>query len=344
MSDNFDIKPHFGATLWRFFTSQLFYTTKYPTQSFAGQTIIVTGSNTGLGLEAARHFYRLNCAKVILAVRTIAKGEEAKEYIVRSEPHRHDGATAIEVWQLDLNSTQSTLDFADKVNSLPRLDAIVENAGVAAQKGGWTYQEGFETIIQVNVINTLLLALLVLPKLRETKKKFPDSTPHLEIVASEVHRFTKFPQASAPDLYAKLNEKEGSDINDRYNVSKLLEVLFVRELVTRIGADDFVSITIVNPGLCMSSLNRDGPAILQVMLNVVLRPIVRSTEQGARALVHGASVGMQSHGKFMSNGENEDVEAWIETEMGKKVQEKVFEQTMRVLEERKPGVGKSVGI
>jgi retinol dehydrogenase-12 len=41
----------------------------YPTKKFTGQTIIVTSSNVGLGLEAARHFVRLDAAKVIIAVR-----------------------------------------------------------------------------------------------------------------------------------------------------------------------------------------------------------------------------------------------------------------------------------
>jgi NAD(P)-dependent dehydrogenase (short-subunit alcohol dehydrogenase family) len=51
-----------------------------PTTSFKGQTIIVTGSNTGLGLEAARHFVRLDAPRVIIAIRSIKKGEDAKAY------------------------------------------------------------------------------------------------------------------------------------------------------------------------------------------------------------------------------------------------------------------------
>lgn len=45
--------------------NQLFKIPAYPVASFVGQTVIVTGSNVGLGLEAARHFVRLDAAKVI---------------------------------------------------------------------------------------------------------------------------------------------------------------------------------------------------------------------------------------------------------------------------------------
>lgn len=207
MADEFTIKPETGKTVRVFFYSQLFRKPPYPDHSFADQTIIVTGANVGLGFEAARHFYRLNCAKLILAVRTVSKGQAAKEDIVRTVKHRTDGAQAIEVWPLDLSSTASTLAFADRVGAdLPRVDAIVENAGISTQV--WSTVEGYESTIQVNVINTLLLALAVLPKLTETKRKFPGSSPHLEIVSSEVHRFTNFKEANAPDIYAKLNEEK----------------------------------------------------------------------------------------------------------------------------------------
>lgn len=67
-----------------FLYSQLFVRIPYPTRDFTNETVIVTGANAGLGLEAARHFTRLNAAKVILAVRSISKGEAAKQSIESS--------------------------------------------------------------------------------------------------------------------------------------------------------------------------------------------------------------------------------------------------------------------
>jgi NAD(P)-dependent dehydrogenase (short-subunit alcohol dehydrogenase family) len=84
-----------------FLYSQLFVRPQYPTKSFAGQTVIVTGSNVGLGKEAARHIARLGVSKLILAVRNVDAGEEAKGDI---ESTTNCGKMVIEVWQLDLSS------------------------------------------------------------------------------------------------------------------------------------------------------------------------------------------------------------------------------------------------
>ncbi len=377
MSEEFSIQPNIGAGLRIFFHSQLFCTPPYPTQSFANQTVIVTGSNTGLGFEAARHFYRLNCRRLILAVRTISKGQTAKEDIVRSVKHRSD-AEVIEVWPLDLNNTKSTLDFAERVKKeLPRLDVLVENAGI--NHTARSVSEGFEQTIQVNVINTFLLALSLLPKLRETKTLFPDSSPHLVITSSEAYRLSTFKEINAPDLYQKLNEEK--DYNgqewyvlnynhsifvllfflfisfrliscsfNRYQISKLLEVLFVRELVSRLKSTNSpepdVTIDLINPGLCKSNLSSENEKSfpINVIFFVLMSLLARSTEVGSRTIVHGASAGQASHGMFMSDGKNQDLEGWIYTDVGKRAQLKVFEQTMKILEAKKPGVWKAIGV
>ena len=74
-------------SLFEFFYNQLLFTV-------SSQTIIVTGSNVGLGLEAARHFTRLNADKVILAVRSFNKGSDAKKLIEESTKR----TKVVEVW------------------------------------------------------------------------------------------------------------------------------------------------------------------------------------------------------------------------------------------------------
>lgn len=197
------------AALFSFIKSQLFVTPPYPRQELSGQTIIVTGSNVGLGLEAARHFTRLNAAKVILGVRDVGKGEEAKRSIEASTKRQN----VLEVWQLDLASYDSVRKFADKVKGLDRLDAIVENAGIATDK--YRIAEEDEATITVNVVSTFLLALLVLPKLQETATKF-HVQPHLVIVSSEVHSFTSMPEKSSDNIFQTLSAKETARMNDRY--------------------------------------------------------------------------------------------------------------------------------
>lgn len=110
-----------------FLYSQLFVKLPQPTKDFSGQTIIITGSNTGLGLEAARHISRLGAGLVILAVRNQAKGEAAKKSILASTGHAD---TSIAVWDLDMQSYPSIQAFCAKASQLPRLDAVLENAGI----------------------------------------------------------------------------------------------------------------------------------------------------------------------------------------------------------------------
>ena len=111
--------------------SQLFKSVPKPTDNHERKTVIVTGSNIGLGLEAARPFTRLGASKVILAVRSTNKGEQAKENIER----KTDVKNIVEVWQLDMLFYQSVLDFAARIETeLERLDIVVINAGISARK------------------------------------------------------------------------------------------------------------------------------------------------------------------------------------------------------------------
>lgn len=146
-------------------------------QDCNGKTYIVTGANTGLGFECAKHLVRLSAAKVILGVRSLSKGETAKSKIEAAT-----GCKGVaEVWHLDLTSYNSVKEFAEKVRGLDRVDAVVENASVALDR--WTTAEGLETTLTVNVVSTFLLAVLILPKLQESSKKF-DNDPYLVVVGS----------------------------------------------------------------------------------------------------------------------------------------------------------------
>ncbi|KAK4461497.1 retinol dehydrogenase 14 [Cladorrhinum samala] len=342
----FPIATQLGKGLRLFFYSQLFVTPPYPKSSFAGKTVIVTGANAGLGLEASRHFYRLGAAKLILAVRTVSKGQAAKEDIVQSVKTRND-PDSIEVWPVDASSTESTLAFSGRVKStLDRLDVLVLNAGV--QNETFQLSEGYEQTVQVNVLNTLLLGLDLLPKLNETKSRFPDSSPHLNFISSDGHRLTTFPEINAPSVYDKLNEKESYSIHPVYQASKLIGVLFVRELVARLRAASKESapgviINLVNPGLCASTLGlkENKPPLL---VRVVRGILDRSLEHGSRTYVLAASAPAASHGEFQSDGKNQDVEAWIYSEVGQRAQRKVWEQTVPILEKRKPGLLRDIGL
>lgn len=198
------------ALLVKFLRDQLFTTLPIPQASASGHTIIVTGANVGLGFEAARHFVRLGAAKVILAVRDQQKGEAAKRSIEELE----HGQTVVEVWLLDLCSYESVKQFAERVQkTLSRVDVLLENAGVA--KYAYSTAEDNEISITVNVVSTFLLALLLLPKLRETAVRY-NVTPRLTITSSNVHFFTQFPEKSSSDIFKTLADRDTANMADRY--------------------------------------------------------------------------------------------------------------------------------
>jgi NAD(P)-dependent dehydrogenase (short-subunit alcohol dehydrogenase family) len=145
-----------------------------------GKTYIVTGANVGLGLEAAKHLVAVGAAKVIMAVRNVSAGETAK-----AEIEAATGTSGVaEVWAIDLSSYESVKAFAKRaVADLERIDALIENAGVAAFDR--TKAEGHLINITVNVISTLLLAVLLLPKMSDDAKKF-GIVPHIVAVSSRV--------------------------------------------------------------------------------------------------------------------------------------------------------------
>jgi retinol dehydrogenase-12 len=162
------------------FVRSQFTTLPYPAFDFTGQTVIVAGANTGLGLEATRHIVRLGAAKAIIACRSIEKGEAAKKDIEESTERKD----VVEVWQVDLGSYESVKEFCARVQKLDRLDAVVENAGIATPH--FQLLEGMESTITVNVISTFLMALLLLPKLRADAVKY-NTIPRITIVSSDAH-------------------------------------------------------------------------------------------------------------------------------------------------------------
>jgi NAD(P)-dependent dehydrogenase (short-subunit alcohol dehydrogenase family) len=150
------------------------------TETCTGGIYIVTGANTGLGFEAAKHLVSLGAARVIMAVRNLSLGEIAKAKI---EAATHTTSVA-EVWELDLASYASVKAFANRaIKELDRIDAVIENAAVAVAQR--VLAEEHAISVTVNVLSTFLLGVLLLPKMSKSAKKF-GNLPHLVIVTSGV--------------------------------------------------------------------------------------------------------------------------------------------------------------
>ncbi|KAF2233634.1 NAD(P)-binding protein [Viridothelium virens] len=301
-------------------------------QDCGGQTYIVTGANTGLGLECARHFVRLGASHVILASRSLSKGEAAVKSIEASTGRKG----VAEVWQLDLTSYDSVRAFAKRVEELERVDAVVQNAGVAM--GVWTEAEGNETTITVNVISTFLLAMLLLPKLRAQKAKW-GIVPRMTIVSSGRGVVAQFAEGKEEDVFEALNTKNEMTMRDRYPVSKLIELLGVRAMAADLPLPQSgVIINSLSPGICKTQLNRNSPFWVWLQIEIMRLLVARTAEQGSRTLLHAAVVGEEGHGKFLTDCEiKEDWLAGSENLRSKELQDKVWKQLCEKLEKIEPG-------
>jgi NAD(P)-dependent dehydrogenase (short-subunit alcohol dehydrogenase family) len=173
--------------------------------------VIVTGANTGVGLETARQLSTQH-ASVILACRNVVKGKAAATEV-----------GGIFLAPLDLNSLQSVRDFCETFqNNFERLDILVNNAGIMNVPYSLT-NDGFEVVMGCNHLGHFLLAELLSPSLLKTA----DATrkpSRLVIVASAAasETFTGPANIDLDDLHWKQREYDASKA---YASSKLANYL-----------------------------------------------------------------------------------------------------------------------
>lgn len=146
------------------------------TKRMDGKTVIVTGSNAGIGKETAKELARRG-ARVILACRNMERARKAAQDI-----YEDTGATVI-VKQLDLCSFKSVRAFADDViKTEPRLDVLINNAGNIPDHLTFT-EDGYEVGMQSNYLGHFLLTILLTDLL---KKSAPSRVINL---SSVLHHF-----------------------------------------------------------------------------------------------------------------------------------------------------------
>lgn len=276
-------------------------------ETCSGRTYIVTGANTGLGFEAAKHLVALGSAKVILAVRNLASGDEAKAKIESST-----GITTVaEVWHFDLADYASIKSFCHKaVTTLPRIDGLICNASIASQSHELI--NGHNPNVAVNVLGTFLAALLLFPKLSQTAHDQSATTApsHLVIVSSRASfedRALYAWNAIKADPLTHLRDAALDKPNDAvpltaaaYPLSKLIETLSARHLATLLPVDKTgVVITSVCPGVCITDLDRSAPSEFRAHLAEIRDRVGRTAEDGSRTLLHGVVAGKEAHGVFL---------------------------------------------
>src|ERR1700759_2232737 len=133
-----------------------------PLPRMDGKVVLITGATSGLGLAAADGHSGLG-ASVWLAVRNRERGEEARAGILE-----HRGEADVHVGLCDLSRLETVRRFAGRfAGEAPRLDVLVNNAGVLTQE--WQLSaDGIELTLATNVIGPFLLTKLLVPMLQRS--------------------------------------------------------------------------------------------------------------------------------------------------------------------------------
>ncbi|KAF8208783.1 hypothetical protein K438DRAFT_1904381 [Mycena galopus ATCC 62051] len=310
-----------------------------------GKTVLVIGANTGLGFEASKHFASMNPGRLILACRSQSKGQTAVEKI-----KAETGCTVAELWILDLAEFASVRRFADRFEQDGgRLDILVANAAVMLAK----YQEtkdGWETCLQVNCLAMPLLSLLLLPHMVRTGLE-NSTEPRIVVVASDVHYWATIEKSvlESPNILATLGSKEyctpKAMADPRYFLTKMLNILFVRALNDRIAASTPLTVNAVNPGFCLTSFRSDFSGVQAVVGYLMDKSIALPTEAGSRQLVWAAVGGSPNklRGEYISLWNKVDeVSDYILTPEGAKLQDRIWNELLELLEKIDPRVSLAV--
>jgi len=237
-----------------------------------GKVCIVTGANTGIGLETAAALVGQG-ATVVLACRDESKANAAlKEIVARG------GSGIGHVMKLDLASLKSVHAFTEAFQArFNRLDVLVNNAGVMPGRR-YTTEDGFEMIFGTNHLGHYLLTRELLDLLKRS------APARVVIVASTMHRGGRID-------FGDLHSEKKYGAMRVYSNSKLANVMFTYALARRLSGSA-VTANCLHPGVVRTQIIEkqigDYPRILRPLALPIL-PFMLSPAQGARTSIHLAS-------------------------------------------------------
>ncbi|KAI0106421.1 hypothetical protein GGR51DRAFT_517648 [Nemania sp. FL0031] len=312
-----------------FFSNQFRARAQWPNPStdLSSQTAIVTGSNIGLGYEAAVQLLGLKLSYLIIAVRSLSKGEAAASTMRKQYPK-----AKIEVWLLDMCSYESIQAFAKRVDtSLARIDIVILNAGLARLEYHKVEKTGHEEALQVNYLSTILLVILLLPIL---KAKGPPGQPaHLTISSAALTLICQFAQKDKTPLFPALDDSKNFDRRDTYQVSKVLAQMFLWNLVDYVSADDVI-INLADPAFVRgTNIARDVEGGMAKVLYYLVGLVAgRTPKIGASCYIDAVvNKGKESHGCFLMSIIS-SFPALLYTPEGKLMTQRVWDETLAEFE------------
>mmetsp|Transcript_20293 Transcript_20293/g.68890 ORF Transcript_20293/g.68890 Transcript_20293/m.68890 type:complete len:349 (-) Transcript_20293:986-2032(-) len=271
--------------------------------SLAGKTTLITGGNTGLGLESAVKLAMLG-SEVMIACRNETKGLAAVEAI-----KQRSGSESVGFVKLDLTSLDSVRACAKELKSkVPKVDVLMLNAGVMALPERQLTADGFERQFGTNHLGHFALTR----ELWDLVMKSP--APRIVTVSSAAHLFGKMD-------FDDLNAEKDYGPWKAYGQSKLSNVLFAKELARRMkaaGRDNAVSVSL-HPGGVRTELGRylDVPVALIAVLAVPLIYFTKSPFAGAQTQIFlsaSQSITPSQSGLYYDNSRPDKVSSLAESE------------------------------
>ncbi len=227
-----------------------------PSGSLVGSTFIITGANTGLGLESAK---RLAAAggRVVVTARSQGKVDGAVTAVRSGLPA--DASGSVSGVPLDLASLASVGSFpgrlATALGGEVDLDraVLVNNAGVMGIPERLETADGFERTVGVNHLGHFALVAALLPTLRKARRGF-----RIINVSSDAHGLVDRNGMAAAIGGGRLEGAEYSSAGfGAYAISKAANILFADELQRRFDAAGLqASAVALNPGLTRTDLSR----------------------------------------------------------------------------------------
>ncbi|KAL7782860.1 NAD(P)-binding protein [Trichoderma afarasin] len=247
-----------------------------------GKVALVTGGNTGIGLETVKQL-ALHGAKVYMGARSESRAKEAIESIL-SENHAI-GQDHIIWLPLDLSKLFNIVEAAQLLSSWEeRLDILINNAGIAADDFTTT-TEGFESTMAVNHIGHFVLTTKLLPLLKATASQ-AGSDVRVVTISSSAERFA--PKHNIFATIKDLSDPGTTNPNDytsrtvvfgRYGASKLANILFTGELQRRLDQEDVeITALALDPGPVATD---GGMGVFPSFLKPLLKLVMKSPEKGA---------------------------------------------------------------
>jgi NAD(P)-dependent dehydrogenase (short-subunit alcohol dehydrogenase family) len=224
-----------------------------------GRTFVITGANSGIGLEAARALGAAG-AHVVVACRDTSKGDHAVAEL--------DGD--FDVRRLDLADLSSVRAFADELDGV--VDVLVNNAGVMAVPRAKT-ADGFELQLGTNHLGHFALAGLLLPRIRD----------RVVTISSQAHRTGRI---NFGDLQSERHYQRWI----AYGQSKLANLLFMMELQRRLtAAGSALRSVAAHPGYSATNLQFHTQSIQDQLMGIANRLIAQSAAMGALPTLYAAT-------------------------------------------------------